>query len=83
MEGLAPKISRFHRESQYDWRDHKVQDICEGVFYPTRFASAQRTLFPLTPHDSLVVYHAKPSKRRAPRRASMQQLLLFEVMATG
>jgi hypothetical protein len=38
------------------------------------------TLLPLTPHDSLLVYRAKPCKRRAPRRSSMQQLLLFEVV---
>ncbi len=51
---------------RYDWRDHKVQDIREGVLYPTRFASVQGALLPLTPQDSVVVYRAKPPRRRAP-----------------
>jgi hypothetical protein len=41
---------------RYDWQDRKVKDIHGGVFYPTRFASPQGTLIPLTPQESLVVY---------------------------
>jgi hypothetical protein len=41
---------------RYDWRDHQVKDIRGGVFYPTRVASPQGTLIPLTPQESLVVY---------------------------
>ena len=37
----------------------QVKDIREGVFYPTRFASPQGTLIPLTPQESLVVYRAR------------------------
>jgi transposase InsO family protein len=68
---------------RYDWREHQVQDIREGVFYPTRFASRQGRLIPLTPQDSLVVYRAKSPKRRMPHFSPPPQLLLFEVVATG
>jgi hypothetical protein len=68
---------------RYDWRDHTIKDIREGVFYPTRLASPQGTLLPITPQDSVVVYRARSPKRRAPHLSPAQQLLLFEVMATG
>jgi hypothetical protein len=67
---------------RYDWRDRKVKDIREGVFYPTRCASPQGTLIPLTPQDSMVVYRAKRPRCRAPRPFPRQQLLLFEVVHT-
>src|SRR5215471_6604713 len=46
-------------QCRYDWRAHHVTDICDGVFYPTRFASPQGALIPLTPHESLIVYRPK------------------------
>jgi hypothetical protein len=67
----------------YDWRDRQVTGIREGVFYPTRFASSQGTLLPLTPQEFMVVYRARSSRRRARRRLPAQQLLLFEVVPTG
>jgi len=67
---------------RYDWQDGKVKEIREGVFYPTPFTSLQGTLIPLTPQDSVVVYRARSSRRRAPHRALAPQLLLFEVVAT-
>lgn len=67
----------------YNWRDRKVTGIREGVFYPTRFAPPQGTLLPLTPQEFMVVYRARPSRRRARRRLPAQQLLLFEVVPTG
>jgi transposase InsO family protein len=67
----------------YDWRDHTVKDIHDGVFYPTRFASRQGRLIPLTPQEFMVVYRARSSRRRAPRRLPAQQLLLFEMVPTG
>ncbi len=66
-----------------DWRDHTVQDVREGIFYPTRFASQQGRLIPLTPRDSLIIYRAKSPKRRMPRGSPPPQLLLFEVMEVG
>jgi hypothetical protein len=68
---------------RYDWREHTVRDIREGVFYPTRFASRQGRLIPLTPRDSIVIYRAKPPKRRVSAFSPPPQLLLFEVVATG
>jgi hypothetical protein len=68
---------------RYNWREHHVQDIREGMFYPTRFASRQGRLIPLTPQDSIVVYRAKPPKRRMPHASPPSQLLLFEVVAMG
>jgi hypothetical protein len=67
----------------YDWRDRKVTDIREGVFYPTRFASPQGRLILLTPQECMVVYRARPSRRRVPRCSPVQQLLLFDVVPTG
>ena len=74
-------LAEYH--CHYEWRDRKVKDIRAGVFYPTRFASPQGTLIPLTPKDSVVVYHAKPPRRRAPSPPSTPQLLLFEVVHAG
>jgi hypothetical protein len=74
-------LAAYH--CRYEWRDRKVKDIRVGVFYPTRFASPQGTLFPLTPEDSGVVYHATPPRRRAPARPPAPQLLLFEVVHAG
>jgi transposase InsO family protein len=67
----------------YDWRARKVTDIREGMFYPTRFASPQGVLVPLTPQECMVVYRARASRRRALRRSPVQQLWLFEAVPTG
>jgi hypothetical protein len=74
-------LAEYH--CRYEWRDRKVKDIRAGVFYPTRFASPQGTLIPLTPEDSVVVYRATPPRRRAPSRPPAPQLLLFEVVHAG
>jgi hypothetical protein len=47
------QLAEHHR--RYDWRDRKVKSIREGKFYPTRLASPQGTLPPLTPQDFMVV----------------------------
>jgi hypothetical protein len=74
-------LAEYH--CRYDWRDHKVRDVRAGVFHPTRLASPQLTLLPLTPQDSIVVYRARPSRRRAFRPSPMPRLLLFEVVPAG
>ena len=71
-------LAEYH--CRYDWRDRHVQDMRQGVFHPTRFASPQEALIPLTPQESLVVYRARSRRRRGPRLASAQQLLLFELV---
>jgi hypothetical protein len=67
----------------YDWQHQQVKEIRSGAFYPTRFASLQGTLIPLTPQDSVVVYRARRPRRRASRSPSRRQILLFEVVSTG
>jgi hypothetical protein len=74
-------LAEYH--CRYDWRNRQVQAIREGVFYHTRFASPQGALIPLTPQESLVVYRARPSRRRGPRPSPAQQLLLFELVHRG
>jgi transposase InsO family protein len=73
-------LAEYH--CRYDWRDRRVKEVGQGVFYPTRFASPQGTLLPLTPRDSLVIYRTR-AKRRAPAPSSTPQLLLFEVVPTA
>jgi transposase InsO family protein/transposase len=74
-------LAEYH--CRYDWRERKVKNIHEGVFYRTRFASPQGALFPLTPQDALVVYHTRPRRHRGPRVSAVPQLLLFEVVSAG
>ena len=66
-----------------DWREHQVREICDGVFYPTRFAPRQGRLIPLTPQDSLVVYRAKSVTRRPSPVSPPPPWLLVEVVAVG
>ncbi len=68
---------------RYDWHDRKVKNIREGVLYPTRFASPQGSLLPVTAEGSVVVYRARAARRRAPHLPPAPQLLLFEVVTTG
>jgi transposase len=68
---------------RYDWREQHVKDIRDGVFYPTRFASSQGALIPLTPHESLIVYRPKPTRRLGERPVPVQQLWLFELVQTA
>ena len=63
-----------------DWRTHKVHDIREGSFYPTRFASPQDVLIPLNPQEFLVLYHARSRRHPARKPSPHQQLLLFELV---
>ena len=74
-------LAEYH--CRYDWQDRHVKDIREGLRYQTRFASPQGSLIPLTPQECLVVYRAKRPRRRASTPARAQQLLLFELIATG
>ena len=66
-----------------DWQHRQVHEIRPAAFYPTRVASRQGTLIPLTPQDSVVVYRARRPRRRASRLPSRQQVLLFEVVPTA
>lgn len=70
-------------QCRYDWREQKVIDIRDGVFYPTRFVSPQGALLPLAPQDSLIVYRPKPPGRPGQRPCPVQQLWLFELIHTA
>ena len=74
-------LAEYH--CQYDWRTHKVTEIRDGIFYPTRFASPQGSLIPLTPQESLVLYRPQPLRHPARRAFSAQQLMLFALVPTG
>jgi transposase InsO family protein len=74
-------LAEYH--CHYDWREHKVTDIRDGVFYATRFASPQGALIPFNPQESLVVYRPQALRRQARQSFSMQQLVLFELIRTG
>jgi hypothetical protein len=80
---VSPNVVLAEYRCHYNWRDRKVTDIREAVFYPTRFASPQGTLIPLTPQDSLVVHRATPPRRRGAQLSPARQLLLFEMVAPG
>jgi hypothetical protein len=71
-------LAEYH--CRYDWREQKVADIRDGVFYPTRFASPQGTLIPLNPQEALVVYRPRALRGQARQSFSSQQLLLFELV---
>jgi hypothetical protein len=68
---------------RYDGHTHKVHDIREGSFYPTRFASPQGALIPLHPQEFLVLYHPQSGRHPARKSFAHQQLLLFEVVRTA
>jgi transposase InsO family protein len=74
-------LAEYH--CRYDWRTRKVTEIRDGVFYPTRFASPQGALIPLTPQESLVLYRPQTRQRQAHKSFSTQQLVLFELVRTG
>lgn len=68
---------------RYDWRTQKVTGLRAGVFSPTRFASPQGTLIPLTPQESLIVYRPTPMVRLVQQPVPVQQLWLFELVQTA
>ena len=74
-------LAEYH--CRYDWRSHKVTEIRDGLFYPTRFASPQGSLLPLTPRESLVLYRPRSLRRAAQLPLPTSQLILFELVPTG
>jgi transposase len=79
FEGVV--LAEYH--CRYDWRDRHVTEIGAEAFHPTRFASPQGRLIPLTPADSVVVYRTRAPRRQTAHGSSTPQLLLFEVVQTG
>jgi hypothetical protein len=83
LRAVLDDVVLAEHHCQYDWRTHKVTEIREGIFYPTRFASPQGSLIPLTPQESLVLYRPQPLRRPARLAFSAQQLMLFALLPTG
>jgi transposase/transposase InsO family protein len=71
-------LAEYH--CRYDWQDHHVKDVAHGVFYPTRFASPQGTLFPGHPQDALVFYRPQQLPSPGRRHDLPPQLWLFELL---
>jgi transposase InsO family protein len=74
-------LAEYH--CRYDGRARKVREIRDGVFYPTRFASPQGALIPLTPQESVVLYRPPTQRRRTRQALATRQLVLFELIRTG
>jgi transposase InsO family protein len=74
-------LAEYH--CRYNGRTRKITDIRDGVFYPTRFASPQGPLIPLSPQESLVVYRPQAPRRPLPWPFPAQQLWLFELLHTA
>ena len=74
-------LAEYH--CHYDGRMRQVTDIRDGIFYPTRFASPQGTLIPLTPQETLVLYRPPAPRRQTRKPRATQQLVLFELVRTG
>jgi transposase InsO family protein len=74
-------LAEYH--CRYDWRIHKVTELRDGIFYPTRFGSPQGSLIPLNPQESLVLYRPQPLRRPARLPWPTPQLVLFELVPTG
>ena len=74
-------LAEYH--CRYDWRTHKVTEIRDGIFHPTRFASPQGSLIPLNPQEALVLYRPQLLRRPARLAFPAQQLMLFALLPTG
>jgi hypothetical protein len=74
-------LAEYH--CRYDWREQRVTDLRDGVFYPTRFASPQGSLIPLNPQESLILYRPQVRRSSVRRPSSTPQLLLFELVRAG
>ena len=74
-------LAEYH--CRYDWRQRKVTNIRDGVFYSTRFASPQGSLIALNPQEALVLYRPRPLRGQARLPFPAQQLMLFERVQTA
>ena len=63
-----------------DWRDQKIREGRDGVFYPTPFTAIQGALVPLNEPEVLVLYRPKSRRRQTRLPVPAQQLWLFELV---
>jgi hypothetical protein len=71
-------LAEYH--CRYDWRDHKVREVRDGVFYPTPFAAIQGVLIPLNAQEVIVLYRPKARLRQTRLPVPAHQLWLFELV---
>ena len=71
-------LAEYH--CRYDWQDHKVSEVRDGVFYVTPFTTMQGALIPLNEQEVIVLY--RPKSRIRPTRLPVpaQQLWRFELV---
>jgi transposase InsO family protein len=74
-------LAEYH--CHYDRHTHHIQDIRDGVFYATSFASPQGSLIPLNPQESAVVYRPTAARRQAHMSLPNNQLAFFERVLTA
>jgi hypothetical protein len=63
-----------------NWRTRTVTEMRDGVFYPTRLASLQGMLMPLTPQEAFILYRPTSPRRPAGERVSRPPWLLFALV---
>ena len=63
-----------------DWRDQKIREGRDGVFYPTPFTAIQGALVPLNEPEVLVLYRPKSRRRQTRLPVPAQQLWLCELV---
>jgi transposase len=78
LRAVVDNVVLAEYQCHYDWRTHQVTDIHEGLFYPTRFASRQGTLFPDNVLEPVILYRPLRSTRPGSLTCAQRQLLLFE-----
>jgi hypothetical protein len=83
MRALFETVVLAEYRCRYDWQDHHVKEVRDGVFYATPFASPQGSLIPLTAQESLVLYRPKPRRHQARLLCPAEQLWLFELVSTA
>jgi len=83
LRALFDNVVVAEYRCRYDWRTHKVHDIREGNFYPTRFAPPQGALIPFNPQEFLVLYRPQSGRYSARKSFPHKQLLLFELVRTA
>jgi transposase InsO family protein len=83
LRAVFDDVVRADYRCHYGRHEHRVADIRAGIFYPTRVTSPQLPLIPLTPRESLVVYHPRSPRHRASHPAPIRQMGLLAVVPMG
>ena len=77
LRAMLDNVVLAESHCRYDWRDHKVSEVRDGVFSPTPFTAIQGALIPLNAQDVIVLYRPKSRIRQTRLPVPAQQLWLF------